>query len=354
MIDLDDAPALAAGDPAGMLAAVAGLPGQCREGYGAGLAAGSLPSADGVTAVTFCGMGGSAVAGDALRALFRERLGVPVDVNRGPALPEYCGPRTLLVVSSYSGNTAETLRCFRSALGRGCRIVALTSGGALASEAAAADVAAVEVPRGLMPRSALGYLAFATLGALEAVGILPKLAEDVEEASAELGALAAGLGPAVPRARNPAKELAWQIGDRVPVIWGAEGIAAVAAVRWKTQFNENAKVPAWAAVLPELDHNEVVGWTRPAGSGYFLVALRHEGEHPDVAARYPASVGIAQDAGAVVEEVWAAGRSSFARLMSLVLLGDFASVYHALAHGVDPTPVEAVDRLKAALAEAGS
>jgi glucose/mannose-6-phosphate isomerase len=351
VIDLDDEGALAAGDPGGMLATISDLSSHCREGYAVGTAAHGLPSADGVTAVAFCGMGGSGVAGDVLRELFRDRLGVPIDVTRGPTLPEFCGPHTLVVCSSYSGETAEPLACFEEALRRGCRIVPVAAGGRLAARSVEEGLGVVSVPGGFMPRAALGYLTFGAMGALESLGLLPPMREDVEETAAELGRLAAKLRSSVPRADNPAKELAWQVGDRVPLIWGAEGIGAVAAARWKTQFNENAKVPAWSSALPELDHNEVVGWTHPAGSAYFLIALRHDGEHPDVAARFPLSIRIAREAGAVVEEVRGAGDSPLGRLMSLVIMGDFTSAYHALAHGVDPTPVVAIERLKAALAE---
>ncbi|MBI3647683.1 MAG: hypothetical protein HY240_02840 [Actinobacteria bacterium] len=180
-----------------------------------------------------------------------------------------------------------------------------------------------------------------------------RLADDVAETAAELELLSQKLGPQAPTIRNDAKELARRIGDRFPVIWGSEGIASVAASRWKTQFNENAKTPAWSATLPELDHNEVVGWTHPAGRSYFLIVLRHPGERAEVAVRFAPSVAIAEEAGAAVEEVWAAGRSGLARLFSLVIMGDFVSAYHGLARGWDPTPIASIDRLKAAVAEAG-
>jgi glucose/mannose-6-phosphate isomerase len=351
--DLDDLGALRAGDPGGMLDIVASLPAHARVGYAAGRAVTDLPSVDDVSAVTFCGMGGSAVAGDVLRALYRRRLGVPFDVHRSPVLPAYCGPHTLVIASSYSGSTAETLACFREAVARGCRVIALSSGGPLAAEAREGGYAVVPAPPGFMPRAALGHLAFGAIGALEAVGLLPNAAPDVDETVSELTEIAGRLGPEVPRATNDAKELAWQLGDRVPVIWGAEGIASVAAARWKTQFNENAKVPAWTSSLPELDHNEVVGWTRPAGDAHMVIALRDEDEHPDVAARFPLSLEIARAAGCVTAEEWAAGRSALARLCSLILMGDFTTTYAALARGIDPTPIGAIDRLKAALAESG-
>ncbi len=352
--DLDDVQALRAVDPGDMLGAIASMPTQASLAYRAGLEATSLPILDGITAVSYCGMGGSAVAGDVLRSLFRDRLSVPVDVNRSPVLPEFAGPHTLVVACSYSGGTAETLAAFAEAQRRGCRIIALTSGGELAERAAAAGAGLTVVPGGYVPRAAFGYLVFGLLGTLEAAGLLPPLGADVDETIAELERLVAALGPDRRREHNTAKHLAWNLGDRRPVVWGAEGMGAVAAARWKAQWNENAKIAAWWAALPELDHNEVVGWASGEGNATSVIALRHEGEHPDVALRFEPSLAIARDAGAVTEQVWAAGRSPLAQLCSLVVTGDYASTYLALMRGVDPSPMEAIDHLKAVLAEASS
>jgi len=352
--DLNDVEALRALDAGDMLGAVASMPRHAREGYAAGVEADGLASADGVTAVTFCGMGGSAVAGDVLRALFRDRLIVPVDVNRSPQLPAYAGPRTLVVVSSYSGNTAETLASFEEAVARGCRVLPITSGGTLEARADELGLGVVRIPGGFMPRAALGYLALSLLGAMEAVGLLPSLAGDVDEATGELDRLVEVFGPDRSTERNAAKALAERIGHRQPVVWGADGLGAVAAARWKTQLNENGKVPAWSAALPELDHNEVVGWHADGGASSFVVALRHDGEHEDVAARFPISLEIARDAGVITEEVWATGRSVLARFLSLAIMGDFVSCYVGLRRGVDPSPIPAIDRLKSSLGGARS
>lgn len=349
-MSLDDPNALRVADPGGMLAAVGGLSDHCRQGYEAGRAPEGFPSADGVTAIAVCGMGGSAVAGDVFRALYVDRLGVPVQVVRSPSLPEFCGPHTLVIGSSYSGNTAETLACFEEAVRRGCRVVVVASGGRLADRAAELGLARVAIPTGFQPRAALGWLALGTLGALDAMGVIPPLGTNLDEAAAELASLAASLAPEVPVEQNLAKRVALAATSRTPVVWGAEGFAAVAAMRWKTQFNENAKVPAFFSSMPELDHNEVVGWSAETGERFLLVALRHEGEQSEVVPRFPLSEDIARKAGAHVEEVWAHGRSPLARLLTLVMIGDFASVYLALARGVDPTPVEVVERLKRALA----
>ena len=350
MIDLDDAAALRSADPSDMLGAVAALPGHVEEAYRNGRAATGLPDLDGLASVVCCGMGGSAVAGDVLKAAFRERLGVSVDVNRSPILPEFAGPHTLVVVSSYSGNTAETLAAFREAVERGCRILAITGGGTLAAECAARGLAAVPVPGGFQPRAAVGHLTFAMLGALEAAGLVPRLADDVADVVGELRRAVGELDPGVPTERNRAKALAETIGDRIPIVWGTDGIAAVAAMRWKTQMNENGKVPAFASAMSELDHNEVVGWTAPYGERCAVIGLRHGAEPPEIAARFPLSAEIAREAGAVYDEVEVATRSPLATLFGLVLVGDFASCYVALRRGVDPTPVAVIDRLKAALA----
>jgi glucose/mannose-6-phosphate isomerase len=348
-VDLDDREAVRAGDPVDMLGTVAALGSQCRQGYANGAGAQALPDLGDVREVVVCGMGGSAVAGDVLRSVFRDRLGVPVEVNRSPELPEHAGIHTLVLASSYSGNTSETLAAFAEAVRRGCRAIAVTSGGTLRDEALEHGVPVVGVPGGFQPRAALGWLAFTAMGALEAAGLLPPMETDVAETIEVIEERSASSGPGVRSADNPAKQLALGIGDRVPVVWGSEGIGAVAAARWKTQMNENGKIPAWWASMSELDHNEVVGWTEPYGRSYAVIALRHEGEDAETAARFPLSLEIAGDAGATTHEVRATGRSSLARLLSLIVVGDHVSTYVAIRRGIDPTPVEVIQRLKAAL-----
>ncbi len=349
-VDLDDVAAVRAVDAGDMLGAVGSLGSDCREAYAAGRSTAELPDLSDVSTVVVCGMGGSAVAGDVLRSVFRGRLGVPVEVNRSPELPEHAGVHTLVIASSYSGNTSETLTAFRTGARRGCRTLAVTSGGILQAEATEHGAPIVGVPGGFQPRAALGWLAFSMLGALEAAGLLPALADDVDEAAELADQRARACRPDVPTAENPAKRLATDLGDRVPVVWGAEGIGSVAAARWKTQFNENGKIPAWSSSMSELDHNEVVGWTEPYGRSHAVIALRHDGEDAETAERFPLSLRIAEDAGAVTEEVRTHARSGLARLIDLVSRGDHVSAYVGIRRGVDPTPVEVIQRLKAALA----
>jgi glucose/mannose-6-phosphate isomerase len=220
----------------------------------------------------------------------------------------------------------------------------------MAAEAEEAGVGIVRVPAGYQPRAALGHLGFASLGALEAMGLLPPLADDVAEAVGEIEALFAKSAADVPSAIDPAKALAVRIGERIPVVWGADGIGSVAAARWKTQVNENAKRPAFWSSMSELDHNEVVGWSAPFGDRFVVIGLRHDGEHAEIPPRFPLSFDIARASGAEVEEVHARGTSALSRLMTLIAMGDVMSVYLALANDIDPTPVPVIERLKAALA----
>lgn len=351
MIDLDDASALSAADPGGMLPAVGDLASQCRDGYESGLSV-DRSFAQRPAAIVCCGMGGSGVAGDVLRSVFADRLRAPVVVVRGAHLPAFCGPDTLVIASSYSGATAETLAALDEAIGRSCRVLAIGSGGPLTERAEDVGAGVVVVSGGLMPRAAFGLLVFAAVGVLQRVGLLPDVRDEVTSATSALDGVAATLGASVPTAVNEAKRVAIDIGSRIPVVWGEEGLAATAAGRWKAQMNENAKVPAMSSALPELDHNEVVGWADGAGEPFAVVALRHDGERRDDAARFPPSLEIAAASGARTREVWARGEGGLSRFLSLVAIGDHASIYLAALRGVDPTPVDAIARLKRALADA--
>jgi glucose/mannose-6-phosphate isomerase len=344
---LDDEQAVLAGDPGGMLAMVASLGTQLREGYRRGQAAADLPAGSGVTSIVVAGMGGSGVAGDVLRSLYADRLPIPVLVVKGYQLPEFCGRNTLVVASSFSGNTAETLALFAEAAARGCRLVAVTVGGELAVAAAGEDAALVRVPDDVpVPRAALGYLVGALLGALDATGLLPPGRGDVDRAAAVLDDLARSLGPDRGSSENEAKSLATWLLGRTPVVWGTEGLAEAAAVRWKTQCNENAKVPALAGILPELDHNDIEGWSPGSGAGFGLVVLRHAGEDPRVARRVAATLEAIGTAGLESREVRARGDTPIQRVLSLMMVGDFATTYLGVARGVDPTPIPILTGLK--------
>lgn len=334
MTRLEDPAVIAAGDPSGILRAFLSSGDQLRAAYELGLAAeGPVPRS-----VALCGMGGSAAGADVAAAALD--LAVPIVSVRGYVLPPHVGPEDLVVCLSFSGGTEETLACHDEAARRGARVVAITSGGALADRAETV----IRVPAGVpMPRAGLGYLAGAAIGALEAAG-LAAASDHVAEASDSLATLAKEIAPEAPG--NEAMEIAEAVGSRVPVVWGSEGIADAAAFRWKAAWNENAKVPAFASALPELSHHEVEGWSEGRGSGFLLAILRHPGEHPSVARRLEATLPEIEASGLGWREVHARGEGRLARMLSLILVGDLASTYHAIARRVDPTPIPLIARVK--------
>jgi glucose/mannose-6-phosphate isomerase len=347
-VSLDEPIELAARDPGGMLGLCGALGSQLREGFRIGRSAAELPSGDGLRSIAVCGMGGSGVAGDILRSLFDPRLPVPVVVCKGYQLPEFCGRDTLVIASSFSGNTEETLATFEEAVTRGCRVVSMSGGGELAERSSSEAVAHLSLPSDVpVPRAALGYLASAPVGVLDAMGLIPPMADDLGRAADDLDRLAESLGPDRPTEANRSKSVAnWLVG-RTPVIWGSEGPAEAAALRWKTQMNENAKVPAFHAVLPELDHNEIEGWAAGTGHSYALVVLRHRSEHQRIGVRAEATLDAIAAAGLETREVRTPYDSTpMGALFSLIMMGDFASTYLALAEGVDPTPIPALTGLK--------
>jgi glucose/mannose-6-phosphate isomerase len=344
---LDDSSAIAAADPSGMLSLAGSAGRQLLEGYLAGTSANALPSAEGVRSLVVCGMGGSGVTGDVLRGLYGSRLAVPIAVCKGYTVPESCGRDTLVLAVSFSGDTEETLAAYVDAVGRGARVVAIGGGGELAALAEADEVGRVAAPSGIpVPRGALGFLAGAAIGVLDAVGMVPPAAESVDEAARHLDHLAESLGAQSPSEGNQAKRLAAWVMHRIPVIWGSEGLAEAAALRWKTQCNENAKVPAFWGVIPEIDHNEIEGWAPGSGEPFAAVVLRYWGEHPRIAARVAARIEVVAGSGLAVQEVHATHPAPMAALFSLIMVGDFTSTYLAILRGVDPTPVPALTGLK--------
>jgi glucose/mannose-6-phosphate isomerase len=263
-------------------------------------------------------------------------------------VPACTGPNSLVICASYSGNTEETLSCFEKALEHKGRIVVLTTGGMLAKLADEHGIPRIAPQEGIQPRAALASLAVAPLIVLERLGLLPDLASALSETEAVLATQSKLLGRDTPVAENPAKDLARRMNGMLPLIWGQDGVLAAAAVRWRCQLNENAKVPAFSSVLPELDHNELVGYDPgiPSLEQVVLVVLRKSMEHPRVTKRIEITLESVRPRVGMVTEVWATGESRLAQLMSASLIGDFTSIYLSYLRGVDPTPVPVIEDLK--------
>jgi glucose/mannose-6-phosphate isomerase len=349
VIDLDDQAALEAADPQDALGAVERTPEQWLEAITRARAvAPDLPSRHGIGGIVYCGMGGSGIAGDVLAAIAAETSTVPVDVAKGYRLPSWAGPNTLVICASYSGNTEETLACFNQAVERKSRIVVLATGGALATRAAEIGIARVSPVEGLQPRQALASLSVSALVVAAELGLIGDIAEDLADAGAVIAGRVKMLGRDVPTLDNEAKTLAVQLVGKMPVVWGQEGVLSVAATRWRGQLNENAKVQSFSSILPELDHNEIVGYEpgAPGLSDLAIVVLRMTGENERIAKRIEVTLDRMRAHVGAVLEATATGETALARLISAIMLGDFTSVYLALRRGIDPTPVEAIEELK--------
>jgi glucose/mannose-6-phosphate isomerase len=296
------------------------------------------------------GMGGSAAGGRLALGALGPRLTRPLAIADGYALPGWAGPGTLVLCSSYSGATEETLACYDDAGARGAPRIVATTGGPLAERARRDGVPVIPVPGGFQPRAAVGYSLVSALEAARLAGAAPALHDEIEAAATLAEALAAEWAPGAPD-DSEAKALARALHGTVPVVMGAE-LAAAAAYRWKSELNENAEVPAFATALPEADHNEVVGWAAARDLGRFAcVLLDDPGSHPRNRRRIELTAQLAEDAGATVVRASARGESPLERLVSLVLLGDLVSLYSAVLRGADPVNIEALDWLKARLRE---
>jgi glucose/mannose-6-phosphate isomerase len=304
--------------------------------------------------VVVAGMGGSAIGGELLKDLLREDATVPVEVSRAYSLPGYVDERSLVFVVSYSGETEETLSSFLDALKRKCMVVCLSSGGRLLEFAERLSVPFLRVPSGFPPRAGLPYL-FAPLMVLsERLGVVLGVSDGFSEAMSVLGRVSRECAPEVPVSSNAAKSLAVGVNGSVPVVYGF-GVFRGVAQRFKTQFNENAKVPSKWEVFSEVDHNEVVGWER-AGSlaeCFSVVFLRDKAEPVEFRNRIEITKEL-MPAGSKLFEVWSHGEGVLARMLSAVCVGDFTSIYLALLRGVDPTPVETIRMLKARIKQSGT
>ncbi len=299
------------------------------------------------------GLGGSAIGGDILRTYGLLKANIPVMVNRDYDMPGYVNQDSLVLAVSYSGNTEETLSAYRQAVKQGAAVVAVTSGGKLAEMAEHDGCAALKVPGGLSPRAATGYL-FAPLAlALQDLDIVAGATLDLEETVEVLQTVREKIHSGVELPDNPARIIARELKDNLPVIWGSSMHTEIAAMRWKAQINENAKAPAYFNIFPELNHNEIVGFDAPADllKRMVVVMLRDPGDHPRVQRRMQITRSIIENKVKKVIEIESQGKSFLAKFYSLAYIGDYTSFYLALEYGINPTPVETIDYLKAELAK---
>jgi glucose/mannose-6-phosphate isomerase len=347
MINLDDVNALQELDREGMLGHVAALPQQCRDAW-TSIRSLELPSGYmQVKKVVIAGMGGSAIGGDLAAAVAAGSSVVPILVHRNYELPAHVDRQTLVIGSSYSGTTEETLSAFQAAHERGCPLLAVTTGGELARLAREWRVPLVSFDYQSQPRAALGYSFVSLLGVLQALGVVDDLSSDLEEALPILEAQGAELAPDVPLAQNRAKQLAHELHGHLPIVVGVGPLSPVAR-RWKTQFNENGKGWAYFEELPEMDHNALSGSHSPVEmlARLRVLFLRSKGLYPRNQLRVDLTQQILEEQGVVCHQVEVPGESFLAQILAAVQLGDYVSCYLAALYGTDPTDIGAIVGLK--------
>jgi glucose/mannose-6-phosphate isomerase len=342
-----DAAAVAAVDASSQVSDVTALPEQLRDALWK-IESARIQPFDAPGGLIVAGMGGSGIGGALARAALGDRMSRPIGLARCYELPAWATPDTAVLCSSYSGDTEETLACYEAAGALGAPRIVATTGGRLAELARQDGVPIIPVAGGYQPRAAVAYMMVAALEVASLCGAGPSVRSEVDVAAAHAEALVAEWGP--DGADDClAKDLAQSLHETIPLIVGA-GLTAAVAYRWKTQLNENAKIHAFAHELPELDHNEIVGWTEPQAGRFAAVFLDDCDLHPRARQRIDLTRQLVEPASVSTHAVQTRGETRTERVLSLVLLGDLVSIYLAALRGVDPTPVAVIDDLKTRLA----
>ncbi len=347
-IDLNSREAVTALDPKGMLHFTEEYPNQCRTALK--LVDGvELPKGGDYTVALLTGLGGSAVGGDYVRAMFDAFGKIPFIVNRDYHLSSYVGPKTLVFATSYSGNTEETLSAYADAKKAGAQVVCVTSGGKLKEQALADGYPVITVPGGQPPRTALGFMLIPVLAACVKMGLLPE-----QNFAATFDLLEGLCGEWTVEGSDPiAKDLATSLHGNLGILYGLGGWQAIIANRWKGQINENAKNHIFVNAFPELNHNEILGWVKADGQGvakYVGMVLEDGDESAKMKKRAEVTEGLVKDLCSFTH-VQAVGSTLLEKLLSLTYLGDFVSLYLAALNQVDPENIDSINILKTELSK---
>ncbi|MDP3730337.1 MAG: bifunctional phosphoglucose/phosphomannose isomerase [Candidatus Omnitrophota bacterium] len=355
MIELDSFKKIEKCDESSMLELIESFPEQCQDAQRIGDGF-ELPQEfkRSYKNIVCTGLGGSAIGADLVRSYIAQDAQVPVSVNRNYGLPNFVTEDTLVIVSSYSGDTEETLSAYREAVSRGSSIIAVTSGGKLEKAAEEDGLPCLTIPEGFPPRCALGYSFFPLLAILAKIGIVKDQVGSIDDAIHNLRKLKdSRIGYKVSHKDNPAKKIAAEIFGRLPVIYASSDHTDAVVTRWRGQLAENSKTLSSGHLFPEMNHNEIVGWENPKKvlKDCVAVILRDAADHPRISKRMDVTKNILKKNEVKVLEVSSSGKELLARIFSLVYIGDFVSFYLAILNGIDPTPVEKITYLKKELAK---
>jgi glucose/mannose-6-phosphate isomerase len=339
-------------DPRGMYNCLLEFPKQVQQGYEIGKTAGIRLKVGGITNIVVTGLGGSAIGGDLLRSYLSGEIGIPIVVSRHYRLPDFVNEKSLVIVSSYSGNTEETIAAQKDATKRKARILCVSTGGAVSGFAKRHKQPCIKIPGGLQPRAALGFSFFPILVVLGALKLIRPKDREIKETIELLRRKAVEYGNPVSGINAPL-QLAQKLAGKLPIVYSPAEYFDTINLRWRGQIAENAKQLAFGHVLPEMNHNELVGWNvlKDLMARTHVVFLRDRGTHPRVAVREKITEQILSRYSSGVSEVWSEGKSLLTRMFSLIHFGDWVSYYLAILNNQDPTPVDVIDYLKQELAK---
>jgi glucose/mannose-6-phosphate isomerase len=346
-INLDNPQVYPKIDPDGMLDHIHNIPQMCQQAWQMAMEFKLPRDFANINKIIVLGMGGSAIGGDLVSSLAVSESRAPVMVGREYNLPAHIDDKTLVIASSYSGNTEETLSAFEQSLDTPAKKLAITTGGKLKELCEGEEIPVFSFSYKCQPRAALPFSVFGLLGILQRLDFFKDKYPEVSEAIYKLQDLTLKITETAPTSQNPAKSLAQKMYGRLPVIYGA-GITAEVAHRWKTQINENSKTTAFYEVFSELNHNSVVGYSLPEEVTHQLIVvmLNSSHLHERIHLRYDITQTLLDQAGIYYQVLNAEGQSPLSQMMELILMGDYVSYYLAVLNQVDPTPVKEIDYLK--------
>jgi glucose/mannose-6-phosphate isomerase len=333
-------------DPSGMREHIRTFYEQVEEAVAIGRKFQPKTGAKNISRIVLAGMGGSAIGGDLLRTYLGPQVRVPLIVNRHYTLPAFVDRETLVIISSYSGNTEETLSAYGQAVAQKASVLCITSGGAVAERAKELKHPTIIIPGGMQPRAALGYSFFPLLYALGSMGYFELNQHEVDETITVLKTLS---GESIDMTdRNRPFSIAKRLHGKPVIVWSSSDLLEAVGVRWRGQINENAKHGAYSALFPELNHNEIVGWEHPAEllRQFVIVLLKDRDDHTRVMQRMAITREVIGTTADAIIDVTPSGEGRLARMFSMIHTGDWVSFYLAMLNEADPTPVERIQYLK--------
>jgi glucose/mannose-6-phosphate isomerase len=338
-------------DNSNMFEVLAGFNEQIAEAVSIGKAVTLKEKYPAVNNIVICGMGGSAIGGDLLRSVLQYEIKIPVYINRNYRLPAFAGENTLVIASSYSGNTEETLSAYEEAKVRGCKIICISSGGNLSLLAENEGRLLINIPRGYQPRCAIAFSFFPLLILMNKLGFVSDKSIEIEKIISRMKKRSKVYTEFYEN--NPALKIAQYLQGKYPVIYSSTDLLDIANLRWRGQINENAKSLAFGSLLPEMNHNEILGWQENPElmKKLVIISLEDKDDHPQIKKRQKIMFSMISSFANMLVELEGEGGSLLERVFDLIHLGDWVSFYLAILYKVDPTPVEKINYLKSKLTE---